>query len=300
MKTLIKILLIIGLNTMALAQVEKTDSFEVQRQKINDIAVTVDSINDIQNLPGSTQYVKEDFFYHNSFQSDFGGPSIYFKYRAVEGGPTPASSGNISTGIMTVTGVVSDPTDTVKSELRSNYIIQRNVAGESHYTEALFSLYSPSGGFENPAMETSFGFSNNLASLDTAPSASIVAKSFVGFLMGYGAAELTPGQTPTVQAVVYNNQSPTPSQIFAVDVSSHVNGDIYDNQEYNKFGVYIDKDKAMFYVNGTLVATFTSTFFNTGIVYQSTLRNDIFSEDDFIGYGVIEVDYIAIQSKLVR
>lgn len=261
------------------------------KDKVNELVDTVNAVNTVQTVPSATQSIREDFAYYTGFHNDLGNPSLFFKYTSYTSDGSQTAGYTASSGRLSLDAACTDA-GLVRNQLLGSELSLNNLAGEEHYFETRF-LASAGDGSTHPALETVVGFSGVLSA-----TAGPDTKFGVLFSLNYGAN--TGGtSTPTVTAVVYNNQSPTPSTVFSSVISGSY-GNVYTSPAWNVFGIRLTTTKAIFYINGTQVAEFSSGLFSTPLTFRPYVSSTCFAEDGYFGDGASLIDYIAILSNLVR
>lgn len=274
-----------------LTKLTNRQNIAAMKDKVNEVIDTVNQVNTVQTVPSATQTIREDFAYYTGFHNDLGNPSIYFKYSNYTSDGSQSAGYSALSGRLDLTATCTDGGQ-ARNQLLGTELSLNNLAGEEHYFETRV-LASAGDGSTHPALETAFGFSGVLNA-----NAGPESKFGVLFTFNYGANSGSVS-SPTVTAVVYNNQSPTPSVIFSSVISGSF-GNVYTSPAWNVFGIRLTTTKAIFYVNGTQVAEFSSGLFSTPLIFRPYLSSTCFSEDGYFGDGASSIDYIAVLSNLVR
>jgi hypothetical protein len=287
---------------MAFTQVERTDTFEIQRQKINALGAAVDLIDPEVNeaIIGDT-YVLEHFTRMNQpydpsltpFQYQ---PSADYRFVAGQSGST-SKARSVNQSALAITHGVYDDTSQVWSSLMSQGFAppgsndNRALIGETKLALQNVSVA------ESIPMTVNFGFSRRFYLTDTAaqPDPRLEGGAFFE-IQSPATADLL--AVPVLRAVVVNDNWPTGAVIFDQIISPGVFGNV-TNWQAVSLKIEITNAVVNFYVNGTLATSFVTTNFaaatsdlNNFLRFKSTgdalvpLGGDMRLWIDYISYTI--------------
>lgn len=300
---------------MAFTQVERTDTFEVQRQKINELGAEISTIRDQINNPATSSITREDFNYFPGYYFSLpgGGDGTGNWFNSIEKHPSPYFSlltspdpgadaysywqiGN--SGVLNVFHTVS-----IASGVSAYSMMQGPFArlpyssndGELHEFETLCATTHIGGSGPPGQIEIGLISSNGVGAL------ALVARNMPRSAFFEIKSN---GSDRTVRAVVTNS---TPTVILDVPILSLNGNIIHPSGEYvfDKLKITITKNEVVFYANEQEVARHTSPNFGTGSslidtrYFLPTFHTAIdgnFGTSDL----TLSVDYISMKSELVR
>lgn len=289
----------LGLSTMALPQVERTDTFETQRQKINELSLALGNIDKDVNSPSNSQYIREDFNYWDGFgDAVLGGqPSIYFRQQFHDlGTGTPSHGSQVYLGYYNSTisplAIGNDQSARLYGALgRSPYKVNQYRTFETAVAIASGTA-TPL-----PKMFTAIGFMTDYAD----PRASVGV--FFEISSPGGANTVGSPVTPSIRAVVVNNQLPTPAVIFDQVIANVFTQTMYvpDDEDtvFTVYKIHLTNTEATFFINGTQVAQFASSLFGTSWDYVPQIQTRA-DGTGFLGEVKTKTDFIAIKSSVSR
>lgn len=287
--------LLLGIALMSFTEVARSDTFEVQRQKINDLGNSVGTLIENAKTPLYVQTIKEDFNYYDGYLSDNAQPSPHFKFESNTTGVDSVSICTMSYGVLGMEQTIESASGTAFSRIYGTY------TATPWYTPAtdkqiIESKLSAVTGSIYPNTELRIGFSE----LTSATSLRL-SKTSAFFEITKPAGNHL-GSTRELRAVVVNSQSPTPAVVHDIVIASP-----FTYTSTPVLRVEVSGTDVKFYNDGVLVSTFVTNLFGTGAAsafaywFKPVVEFKSFdSGGAFYGETRAAVDYVYVQSEITR
>lgn len=288
---------------MPTIEVAKTDTLEIQRQKINGLSAAFDNLQPAVIQPLAFQTLREDFVYRDTFASDLltANPviSLYFDGEQAAGGIEEIGDLGMSNGRLTIShSIVENPLTGNKTfAAHATGMVYPVVAGDTHRFSCRIQLQKAS---ENPGGDIFLGFS-------TYPSLSWNTAGRTGFIVSIPSSDATdiPYGDVEVRAWATNSQFPTPATILdqtLTSVSSMAVKELGSNAEFTNFEIEIGVGYAKFYINSVLVHTFENAYFGSDLTFHKPIVYIYSYASTFVAGGNLTyaIDFIGVDSKVTR
>lgn len=288
---------------MTLAQVERSDTIEIQRQKINLLVDQANRLSGYSDSPKDLQVIREDFnvinYMYDPALTPFSyQPSPYFRYRnddanANSSGEFTIYSGGLLSLKSTVTDIGGSHTAAISARNHLNPVASTDYVS----FETRVALQNDSGS-DSAKMIMSAGFTTALYLVDS--STNPRSKYGVFFEITAPSAPAAAFSSPTLRAVVVNDQSPTPAVIFDQLIAGSHFGNL-SNPQYATLKIVATRSSVTFYLNGESAALFTTTNFALAAYLTPFVHVKNFEDGGyFAGTADALVDYISVQNKITR
>lgn len=289
---------------MTIAQVQRSDTIETQRQKINQVISRTNDIAAVIESPKELQTIREDFaavnyMYDPALAPFEYQPTPYFRYSAntTDGF---AEWQKFSGGKLGLTGTVDGVGGVSISAFGGEYMdTPWSVSTDYQSFETRVTILNTVGS-ESPKLVTRIGFTKR--NYINGSALTLDARTAYGAFFEITAlANSNEFVVPTLRAVVVNDQSPTGTVIHDVAIP----GSIFGNATVTQWAVLkvvVTNASVKFYVNGTLASEFVTTNFAGAPYYFYPFVHQKMSEngDGYLGGMATLLDFISIQSKVSR